>query len=74
MEDPVATAPATVPHLNTLSEAATKLRRSKAWLHARMKAGEIEAVRLSERSVFITDDEILRYLSAHGLTKTGSAA
>lgn len=74
MRDPVATAPSAVPHLNTLSEAATKFRRSKAWLHARMKAGEIAAVRLSERSVFITDDEIIRYLAAHGLTKTGAAS
>lgn len=63
-----------VPHLNKLSEAAIKLRRSKAWLHARLKAGDIEAVRLSERSVFITDDEIIRYLTLHGLKPNGSAA
>lgn len=74
MEDPVAPAPSVVPHLNTLSEAAMKLRRSKAWLHARMKAGDIEAVRLSERSVFVTDDEIIRYLTLHGLKSNGSAA
>lgn len=74
MEGPVVTVPGVVPHLNTLSEAATKLRRSKGWLHARMKAGDIEAVRLSERSVFITDDEIIRYLTVHGLKSKGSAA
>lgn len=75
MEDPTATAPrGVVPHLNTLGEAARKLRRSKAWIHVRIAAGDIEVVRLSQRSVFITDDEILRYLVAHGLKPNGSAA
>ncbi|QNJ90994.1 hypothetical protein HZU40_22540 [Mycolicibacterium fluoranthenivorans] len=75
MEDPVAAAASSaVPHLNTLSEAAAKLRRSKSWLRARIRAGGIETVRLSERSVFVADDEILRYLAAHGWTGSGSAA
>ncbi|MBS9532605.1 hypothetical protein KIH27_03280 [Mycobacterium sp. M1] len=74
MTDPVATAPSSVPHLNTLGEAAAKFRRSKAWLYARIKSGDIEAVRLSERSVFVTDDEIIRYLALHGFTPNGAAA
>lgn len=58
---------AVVPHLNTIPEAAKKLRRSRAWLYERIKAGELNTVKLSERSVFITDDEIVRYLRRHGL-------
>jgi hypothetical protein len=68
----VATSIDAVPHLNTLTETAAKLRRSKTWLRARMKAGDIEALRLSERSVFVTDDEIIRYLGLHGLRFNGA--
>ena len=66
MDDPVATAPGAVPVLNTIDDAARKLSSSKAWLHGRIKAGEIRTVHLSKRSVFVTDDEIIRYLAARG--------
>lgn len=77
MDDPTlatVTEAVAVPHLNTLAEAARKLRRSKSWLAARIQCGEIRTVRLSARSVFVTDAELVRFLDSYGQDDGGDAA
>jgi hypothetical protein len=68
MNDPTlstVTDPVAVPHLNTVSEAAKKLRRSKSWVFSRIAKGELETVRFDNRSRFITDSELAKFIAKH---------